>query len=343
MSESCEQEEYAGPFFDPSLGPGRIAALSERSDRLLPSHDVPAGSRVPFLPSLAAVVTAGILASAALTAAVFLLTPYFPTTLMALSLALMSAGSFVMFRDLGAVQGLLTLIAAAGLLALAAWLGATGTVIAVTSVAALSGLVGTGYVALWYHDHRLPAVHHGRYLVPQDFGERERRLLGQVRAVRQAVEGQAPALGAHFDGAGAARTLAEQEWRLARFLRTQTALRTDLEARSRAAVSETVREAMRPQAEALTAAMGVAEQRVQTVLDYGDTVSRAALKQREWEQVEQTLARDDAYGDHLAEASTRVEDEPDSTELTAIQQVRDESVREAVEAGRRLSRAADLT
>ncbi|WP_304451157.1 hypothetical protein [Nocardiopsis sp. YSL2] len=343
MSETLAQEESVGPFFDPALGPRRIAALSARSGRLLRADDAPARPRVPLLPSLVAVAAAGLLAAAALTAAVLFLTAHVLATLMVLSLVLLAVGSFAVLRDRGPVSGLLSLIAAAGLVAPSGWLGPTGMVVTVTSVAALAGLVGTGRLARWYHGQRLPAAYHGRYLVSQDFGAQERRLLERVRSVRRDVDGQAPVLGAHFDGAGAARALAEQEWRLARFLRTQTELREELRARSRAAVSETVRAALRPQAEAVRAAMDVAEQRVRTIRAYGDTVSRAAHKQREWEQVERTRARDHAYGDHLAEACARVEDEPDATELIAIQRVRDESVREAVEAGRWLSRAADLT
>ncbi|WP_147453794.1 hypothetical protein [Nocardiopsis sp. Huas11] len=341
MSEPLVRDESVGPFFDPSLDPRVIAALRERSDRLPRSNDTRARPRPPLLTPIA-ITAAGLLGTAALTATVFSLTAHVLATLAVLSLVLLAAGAYAAFSRRGPVRGLLSLIASAALAAPAGWLGTTGLVITVTSVAALAGLTGTVHLVLRHHERRLPAVYHGHYLVPQDFGAPERRLLARVGEVRRAVDEHAPTLGAHFDGAGAARTLAEQEWRLARFLRTQTELREDLEARSRAAVSATVRAALRPQAEAVRAAMDIAERRVRAIGAYGDQVSLAALKQREWEQVEGTRFRDHAYGDHLADAGSRVEDRLDTTELLAVQQVRDASVREAVEAGRRLSRAPGL-
>lgn len=139
--------------------------------------------------------------------------------------------------------------------------------------------------------------------------------------------------------------LREQEWQLARLLYKQQRLGEELKERAENAVSETVRESMRPQFEAIRAVEKAIEQRVAAIVAYGDKVRLAMTKQREWEQIEAARARDDAYGELLAEAATKqlgADHLRTATDLEAIRKVWEASIREVSEAGRWLAEVADL-
>ncbi len=139
--------------------------------------------------------------------------------------------------------------------------------------------------------------------------------------------------------------LREQEWQLARLLYKQQRLGEELKERAENAVSETVRESMRPQFEAISAVGKAIERRVAAIVAYGDKVRLAMTKQREWEQIEAARARDDAYGELLAEAATKqlgADHLRTATDLEAIRKVWEASIREVSEAGRWLAEVADL-
>lgn len=139
--------------------------------------------------------------------------------------------------------------------------------------------------------------------------------------------------------------LREQEWQLARLLYKQQRLGEELKERAENAVSETVRESMRPQFEAIRAVEKAIEQRVAAIVAYGDKVRLAMTKQREREQIEAAQARDDAYGELLAEAAAKqlgADHLRTATDLEAIRKVWEASIREVSEAGRWLAEVADL-
>lgn len=102
---------------------------------------------------------------------------------------------------------------------------------------------------------------------------------------------------------------------------------------------------MRPQFEAIRAVEKAIEQRVAAIVAYGDKVRLAMTKQREREQIETAQARDDAYGELLAEAAAKqlgADHLRTATDLEAIRKVWEASIREVSEAGRWLAEVADL-
>ena len=279
------------PVFDPTLDPANTAKLKAHPGRLLLSDEVPQYTRMPSTLARVAVAIAGVLTTAAIAAGVGVLALLFLPQLALAGLALLGVGAVYVFFEKGGGWGTLYLIAAAAVIASVVWLGPLGVVIVITAVTALAGLVGTAFLALRDHDHRLPSIHHGRYLVPLDFGDEEQELLRRVQRVRNDME------------------------------------------------------AMRPQFEALRAAMANAERRVAEISDYGDKIALAVTRQREWDQVQRTLTRDEAYGALVRESASNLHSSEylrSAFDVRALAETRDESVRAALSAGRTLTATEPL-
>ncbi|WP_068692140.1 hypothetical protein, partial [Thermobifida halotolerans] len=218
------------------------------------------------------------------------------------------------------------------------------------SVAVLLVLVGT--VAPWgiLHATRsavLAATHRGRYLVERDFGgwppTVEARTMAAVQQAVDRVREGAEVLGDSFDRRAALTLLREQEWRIAQDLVRHRRHRLELEERRREAVSERVREALRPQEEAVRASWGAITERADAVIDYGRSVHDAVVAHREWEQCEEITRSNDSYADLVASSTSGTLDTEalaaDTTQLRAAREARDERVREAMRAGEWLTHA----
>lgn len=193
---------------------------------------------------------------------------------------------------------------------------------------------------------RIPHVYRDHYVVPADLHPVERGMLGRVQVVVDLTGSAREALGGEFDGGTALRTLHAQEWALAQLFLRRSRLARDLERREREAVSEAVQRSLDPQRSSLQRVRDDAEERVARIESYGRTVADALVKQREWEQLQENRARDDAFGDLLFDPEGAREQQgegvPGDSALRALLESRDESVRRALDEVRWLSQAQDV-
>lgn len=120
-------------------------------------------------------------------------------------------------------------------------------------------------------------------------------------------------------------------------------LRRELLLRKREAVSEKVTRALAPQEEAISRAQAALAERVAVPAGYGERVHAAVTAHREWEQCQEIADRAADYADLALSSSQdtmRTEEIDDSLlSVEAAHSVREELVREAVDAGSSLSDA----
>ncbi|GAA1988846.1 hypothetical protein GCM10009799_13180 [Nocardiopsis rhodophaea] len=360
--------QRALPAFHPDLPNEAITALSSDTSKLLSSNETP--GRKSSLPTeqkereplsnggKVALAVALLILTGLLSGGVLWLTTIIMPLIMGIFALLVLGGIVMAFRAGGCWIGLLSIVLAATLITVVEALGDTGVSWLLTGATALLGLLFT--FATLFSDPSQDttggkarkidpeqAAHHyqGQYIIPADLGDEEIRFLQRVQRARQRVRPAASALGDGFDGQHADMVLRDQEWRLARVLLKQTRLRTDLNKRFNAAVSDTVRSSLQPQHDAINSSREAISSRVEAIEDYVRKIDRAVAAQREWEQIEANIARNDEYGDLLAEATA---DFPggdhlqSGEELQSIRETRDAAIRQALEAGKWLSNAADV-
>ncbi|GAA1461875.1 hypothetical protein NE857_13525 [Nocardiopsis exhalans] len=344
--EGSEKTVLAGPVFDPDLPEEVVEKLAASPKKLLAPDKTPkrrepstSGERT-FTFVFCLVITTAVTALVWFLAAAFL--PLF-TGLFAL-IALVAI--LFAFGSGGCLAGFLALLAAGALIGLGQWLGPDGAPVAIAVPVGLLGLL-VSFAAASDGDEptQLAARYHGHYIRAEDLDKDSQRLLLRVQRVRTYVAEASPELGDAFDSVRPGLVLRDQEWQLARILREQSRLEKDLGKRAKKAMSQTVLDSMQPQFDAVNATRSAVQRRVSTIEEYRDKVSRAVRAQREWEQVEANVARHAEYGDLVAQASAGLGDDTHLTaavDLEAIKQVRDASVREALDAGQWLSEASSL-
>ena len=351
------------PTFDPGLPPRTVARLRARPERLLPSSAGPPGR--PTWRQLALLTATGCTSLAA----VALLTPALGTALLALLclgttmtvLGLVSLRSSFAddWADLVVHSFWALPVSAAGVLLarvlLEQPLGPLHALVpgdpatAALYLAAAAG--GAGAIMRPGMAARLAAEHHDRYALPGDFGrpysyatrheEPEAHLLARVQRATDRVEEAARVLGGSFDADHTLPLLREEEWRLSQELLRLRSLRRELVQRTREAVSPQVTKALQPQKEAVERAHRSIDARIGVLTAYGERVHAAVTAHREWEQCQAIADRAGAYAD-LALSSSRdtmhTEELDDSLlSVEAARSVREELVREAVDAGSSLT------
>ncbi|WP_017588361.1 DUF308 domain-containing protein [Nocardiopsis ganjiahuensis] len=373
MTPRQHEEELpheALPVFDPDLSEEVVAALSADPDKLL-SADGPRRERKPSArtgPKKTKPLTVGdkialgvilLILTGLLSAAVLWLTTVLMPLIWVIAAVLALGGVVMAFRAGGCLVGLLSIVLTVAALFVAEALGSTGVSWLLTGVTAFLGLAltiatvfsddnektGTGKPDTGKVDTgQAPQLYRDHYVLPSDLGLEEFRFLLRVQQARRCLEPASRELGDAFDGVHADLVLRDQEWRLARLLLKQSRLRADLEERSSAAASDAVRASLRPQQDVIDASRRAVAERVEGIQAYVRKVGLAVTAQREWEQVEANVARNDEYRDLLAEATSSLpgaDHLTDGAELQAIREARDTAVREALEAGTWLSNAAD--
>ncbi|GAA1106180.1 hypothetical protein [Nocardiopsis metallicus] len=352
--EVSEKTVLAGPVFDPDLPEEVVEKLTASPGKLLAPDKTPKRTRPAEADDHVALfigltVVSVVIAGIALLLAQFVLPLVIGVLALAALLVVLSA-----FAVSGCLLGIFSLVAVGGLAVFAQWLGPDGTSIAIiVTVAVLGLLVGITGVASDSKPSRagdarpshLAAKYHGHYVRPEDLDKDSQRLLLRVQRARTYVAESSGELGDSFDAVQPGLILRDQEWHLARILREQSRLEKDLRKRAGKAMSQAVLDSMQPQFDAVNATRSAVQRRVSTIEEYRDKVSRAIRAQREWEQVEANVARHAEYGDLVAQASAGLGDVTRLTaavDLEAIKQVRDASVREALDAGQWLSEASSL-
>ncbi|MBR8743463.1 hypothetical protein [Nocardiopsis sp. MG754419] len=352
------------PTFDPALPDSVIERLRAHSDRLIPASQPPPGHptwRESALALLLGTTSAGVLA------------------LLVESLAV----PLMVLLSLGGTLLLLGLISRRGsvsddwpdLIMHAFWALPTSIAGVLGAHWVLSGVLGSGLpgdpalAALFLTTGaaggaaimrpgmtaRLAAEHHGRYVLPEDFGrpsafagrreEPEAHLFTRLQQTTDRVEEGRRVLGGSFDASRTLPLLREEEWRLSQELLRLRSLRRELLQRRKDAVSDQVTRALEPQTEAVARAHRALAQRVDELAAYGERVHAAVIAHYEWEQCQEIADRAADYAD-LALTSGQdpsPTEELDSSMLSvrAAHSVREELVREAVQAGTFLSRAMD--
>ncbi|MFD3683449.1 hypothetical protein ACFWTE_01335 [Nocardiopsis sp. NPDC058631] len=351
------------PTFDPGLPPRTVARMRARPERLLP-----ASAGTPHRPTwrqLALLTATGCTSLAVAT----LLAPALGAAL----LALLCLGTTVTVLGLVSLRGSFAddwadlvmhsfwalPVSTAGVLLtrvlLDQPLGPLHTLVpgdpatAALYLAAAAG--GTAAIMRPNMVPRLAAEHHDRYVLPEDFGrpysyatrheEPEAHLFARVQQATDRVEEAARVLGGSFDAEHTLPLLREEEWRLSQELLRLRSLRKELVQRTREAVSPQVTRALEPQKEAVARAHRAIADRIGVLTGYGERVHAALTAHREWEQCQAIADRAGAYAD-LALTSSRdtmhTEELDDSLlSVEAARSVREELVREAVDAGSSLT------
>lgn len=357
------------PTFDPALPPRAVARMRARPDKLLPASAGP--PRRPTWRQIALLTAGGGGALAALA----LLSPTAGALLLALLclgvtlgvLGLVSLrGSFaddwadlVVHSFWAAPASVAGVFTARALLDLPlarfdAALPGDPTTAALYAAAAAGGAAAVlrpGMVA------RLAAEHHDRYVLPEDFGrpysyatrreEPEAHLFARVQQATDRVEEAARVLGASFDAGHTLPLLREEEWRLSQEMLRLRSLRREVVQRKHEAVSPQVTRALEPQEEAVRRAHRAIADRVRVLTDYGARVHAAVTAHREWEQCQAIADRAGDYAD-LALSSSRDPMPPEELDesllsVQAAHSVREELVREAVDAGSSLTETLHRT
>ena len=352
------------PTFDPALPDRTIERLRAHTDRLVPAAKGP-----PRRPTWCESALALLLGSTSAAALALLVDPLVvPLTLLlclggtVLLLGLVSRRGDVAddWPDLimHAFWALPTSLA--GVLG-AHWIASEvlGTALpgdpALAALYLTAGAAGSAAIMRPGMPARLAAEHHDRYVLPEDFGrpssfatrreEPEAHLFARLQQTTDRVEEGRRVLGHSFDASPTLPLLRQEEWRLSQELLRLRSLRRELVQRRKDAVSDQVTRALAPQAEAVSRAHRSLSHRVDEVAAYGERVHAAVLAHHEWEQCQEIADRAADYAD-LALTSGQdpaPTEELDSSLLSvrAAHSVREELVREAVEAGTSLSDALD--
>ncbi|XKK38104.1 hypothetical protein HFP72_26415 [Nocardiopsis sp. ARC36] len=353
------------PTFDPGLPPRALARMRAHPEKLLPASAGPPGR--PTWRQLALLTATG---GASLAVAALLVPALGPALL-----ALLCLGATVAVLALVSLKGsfsddwadlvvhsfwALPASAAGVLLARLPLDRALGPLdlpvpgdpaTAALYLAAAAGVAGAvmrpGMVT------RLAAEHHDRYVLPEDFGrpysyatrreEPEAHLFARAQQATDRVEEAADVLGDSFEAGHTLPLLREEEWRLSQELLRLRSLRRELVQRTREAVSPQVTRALAPHEEAVERAHRAIADRVGVLADYGERVHAAVTAHREWEQCQAIADRAGDYAE-LALSSSRdtmhTEELDDSLlGVEAARRVREELVREAVDAGSSLTEA----
>ncbi len=213
--------------------------------------------------------------------------------------------------------------------------------------------VGTGAIMRPGMVARLASENADHYVLPEDFGrphhhagraeEPEAHLFALLQQATDRVEEGIRVLGASFDAGHTLPLLREEEWRMSQELLRLRSLRKELLLRKREAVSEKVTRALAPQEEAVRRAQTALAERIAVLTGYGERVHAAVTAHREWEQCQEIADRAADYADLALSSSqdtVRTEEIDDSLlGVEAARSVREELVREAVNAGSSLSDA----
>ncbi|WP_223830510.1 hypothetical protein [Nocardiopsis quinghaiensis] len=353
------------PTFDPALPPRAVARMRAHPERLIPSSSGP--SRRLTWRRGAALTAAG----GSSLAAVALLSPAAGAVLM----ALLCLGTTMAVLGLVSLKGSFTddwadLVMHAFWALPASAVGVMGARLLLEPVVGPLGSVvpgdpttaalylavavgGTGAVMRPGMVARLASENADRYVLPEDFGrphgyatrrdEPEAHLFAQLQQATDRVEEGARVLGESFDAGLTLPLLREEEWRMSQELLRLRSLRKELLRRKREAVSDQVTRALEPQEEAVGRAHAALAERVGVLIGYGERVHAAVTAHREWEQCQEIADRAADYADLALSSSQeamRTEEIDDSLlSVEAAHSVREELVREAVDAGASLSAA----
>ncbi|OKI20258.1 hypothetical protein A6A08_23675 [Nocardiopsis sp. TSRI0078] len=222
---------------------------------------------------------------------------------------------------------------------------ATAALYLTAAVGGTGAIMRPGMVA------RLASENAGRYVLPEDFGrpygyaarrdEPEAHLFAQLQQATDRVEEGTRVLGGSFDAGHTLPLLREEEWRMSQELLRLRSLRKELLRRKREAVSDQVTRALEPQEEAVDRAHAALAERIGVLTGYGERVHAAVTAHREWEQCQEIADRAADYADLALTSSrdaVRTEEIDESLlSVEAAHSVREELVREAVDAGASLS------
>ncbi|WP_017616439.1 SUR7/PalI family protein [Nocardiopsis salina] len=340
-----DRPSAAEPAFDPELPQRVYDELQFRHDELLRADDARQWTRELSTGQRWAEALLLSALSAAPALAVFWVAAVFfvPLTIIAgILLVMLVFGAF----GHNPIVGFFVLAASTALVSAVVWLGPAATVYTISAGVWLTGTFFGARYALRDAGERIPHVYRDQYVVPADLHPVERGMLARVQVVVDLTESAREILGGEFDATRALRTLHAQEWTLAQLFLRRSHLARDLERREREAVSDAVQRSLDPQRSSLQRVRAEAEERVARIESYGRTVADALVKQREWEQVCENTARDDAYGDLLFETGSAPEQQgegvPEDNALRAVRENRDESVRQALDEVRWLSESQDM-
>ncbi|GAA1996092.1 hypothetical protein GCM10009799_23310 [Nocardiopsis rhodophaea] len=188
----------------------------------------------------------------------------------------------------------------------------------------------------------LAVRHFDRYLLPEDFPSDQALLLGRLQdaidMVREASSILVDDLGIGQDDAW----LREQEWSIANALVRCGDLQRDLDERRKTAVTDRVLGSLRPQQDALNAAMAAVAERIGRFERYAESASAASTTYRELQQCEDSEKRNDAYLDLLTTTVTEVghRAELDGGNVRVLRESLEEQVKQTAAAGRWLIEAA---
>lgn len=359
MSHPCR------PTFDPTLPPRTLARLRAHPERLLPDSVGPS-SRLTWRRGAALTAAGG-----TSLAAVALLAPGAATPLIALLCLVVTAAVLSLVSDRGSLADdwadllmhafwalpVSTAAVMAGHLLLGGALEPLAAAVPGSAPAAALYLAvaagGAGAVMRPGMLPRLASENRRRYVLPEDFGrpyshatrheEPEAHLFARLQQATDRVEEGGRVLGGSFDAASTLPLLREEEWRMSQELLRLRALRRELLQRKREAVSRQVTRALQPQEEAVARAHTALAERIGVLADYGGRVHAAVTAHREWEQCQAIADRAAEYADLALTTArgTMPTDEIDDSLLSvrAAHSVREELVREAVDAGSSLSEA----
>ncbi|MDE3720342.1 hypothetical protein PWG71_03005 [Nocardiopsis sp. N85] len=353
------------PTFDPTLPRRTLTRLRGHPERLLPDSLGPS-SRLTWRRG-AALTAAGGTSLAALA----LLVPGSAAPLIALLCLIVTAVLLGLISDRGSLaddwadllmHGFWALpvssaiVLTGNLLLGGALEPLAATVPGSASTAALYLLVTAGGAGAVMRPGMLPRLaseHRHRYVLPQDFGrpyshatrheEPEAHLFARLQQATDRVQEGTRVLGGSFDAAHTLPLLREEEWRMSQELLRLRTLRREVVQRKREAVSPQVTRALQPQEEAVARAHTALSERIAVLADYGERVHAAVTAHREWEQCQAIADRAAEYADLALTTArdTMYTDEIDDSLLSvrAAHSVREELVREAVDAGSSLSAA----
>ncbi len=214
--------------------------------------------------------------------------------------------------------------------------------VAAWTALALAGIafVATGGIvvksAVEDRGHKAVRLQHGKYLLPEDFDEAARRLLGRAqRAVKTVLEATVTRRGL-LDELKNDLVLPEQLWDIAQVLREQTVLRARQRDVSRGMTTAELEAVLGPQRRALALSMEAIKRKVDLLDRYADRVRSADAALRAEAALED--------GDRYIELLARTEPAGDTTvlqgfadEASALRDTLTRSINAARDAGRTLA------
>ncbi|WP_236743301.1 MULTISPECIES: hypothetical protein [Nocardiopsis] len=353
------------PTFDPALPPRAVARMRARPEKLLPAS-AKSSRRLTWRRGAALTAVGGTsLAAVALLSpaagAVLMLLLCLGTTMVVLGLVSLKDSFTDDWADLAMHAFWALPVSVAGVagarLLLEQVVGPLGSVVpgdpttAALYLTAAAG--GTGAIMRPGMVTRLASENADHYVLPEDFGrpysyasrreEPEAHLFARLQQATDRVEEGIRVLGGSFDADHTLSLLREEEWRMAHELLRLRSLREELLRRGREAVSDQVTRALEPQKEAVDRAHAALSERVGVLAGYGERVHAAVTAHREWEQCQEIADRAAEYADlalSSSQESVHAEELDDGLlSVEAAHSVREELVREAVDAGASLSAA----